>query len=494
MNNNILNLMDLDKVGALLEGFNKSTGFVTAILDLEGNILLKSGWRQICTEFHRANPETLKKCIISDTVLANKMDENEKYHFYKCLNGLVDVIVPIIINGEHIANLFSGQFFFDVPDSSFYKKQAMKYGFDEEKYLAALHAVPVVSKERVETVMDFLLNMTRMISDLTFQKAKQFELNKQIIKAKERAEKNEENLSITLHSIGDGVITVDKFGVIDRVNPVALKLCGWNEDEVKGRLLTEVFNIINAYTREPVSNPVEKVIEQGEIVGLANHTVLVARDGREYQIADSAAPIKDKEGNIKGVVLVFSDVSEKYAAEEALKHRENLLNKVFDILPIGLWFADANGRLIRGNPAGVKIWGAEPTVPIEEYGVFKARRHPSGKEIEPDDWALAHTFRKGVTIGDEQLEIDAFDGQKKIILNYTAPVLDEQGNIQGAIVVNQDITEQKKAEDALKAKMNELKRFHKLTVGREITMIELKKEVNDLLNQLGKDSKYKIVE
>ena len=124
MNNNILNLMDLDKVGALLEGFNKSTGFVTAILDLEGNILLKSGWRQICTEFHRANPETLKKCIISDTVLANKMDENEKYHFYKCINELIDVVIPIIIKGEHIANIFSGQFFFEEPDTSFFKKQA----------------------------------------------------------------------------------------------------------------------------------------------------------------------------------------------------------------------------------------------------------------------------------------------------------------------------------------------------------------------------------
>ena len=105
----LLDLLDFDKVDNLLEGFNKSTGFVTAILDLEGNVLSKSGWRQICTDFHRVNKETSNRCAISDTVLANKMAEGEKYHFYECLNGLVDVAVPIIIDGEHIANLFSGQ-------------------------------------------------------------------------------------------------------------------------------------------------------------------------------------------------------------------------------------------------------------------------------------------------------------------------------------------------------------------------------------------------
>ena len=166
----ILDLIDFEKIDTLLEGFNKSTGFVTAILDLEGNVLSKSGWRQICTEFHRVNPETSKKCTISDTVLAGKLAAGEKYHFYQCLNGLVDVAVPIIIKGEHIANLFSGQFFFEEPDSNFFDKQAEKYGFDKSIYLKALGDVPVVSEEKVKTAMGFLLNMTQLISEMTFQK------------------------------------------------------------------------------------------------------------------------------------------------------------------------------------------------------------------------------------------------------------------------------------------------------------------------------------
>ena len=110
MKPNILDLINFEKADLLLEGFNKITGFATAIIDLEGNVLSKKGWRQMCTDFHRTNSETSKKCTISDTELAGKLSKGEKFHFYKCLNGLIDVAAPIEINGKHIANMFAGQF------------------------------------------------------------------------------------------------------------------------------------------------------------------------------------------------------------------------------------------------------------------------------------------------------------------------------------------------------------------------------------------------
>ena len=190
----ILNAIDFKRVNSLLEGFNQTTGFVTAILDLKGNILSKSGWRQICTDFHRAHPETAEKCKISDTVLANKMSRGEKYHFYECLNGLVDVAVPIVIKGTHVANLFSGQFFFEKPDPAFFKAQAAEYGFDENAYLAAFEQVPVVSKQTVKSAMGFLLDMTEMISEITFQRLEQVELNEQ----RKKVESEQEKLKIQL--------------------------------------------------------------------------------------------------------------------------------------------------------------------------------------------------------------------------------------------------------------------------------------------------------
>jgi PAS domain S-box-containing protein len=182
MKTKILNLIDFQKVDALLEGFNKTTGFVTAILDLEGNVLSKSGWREICTGFHRLHPLSSERCKISDTVLAGKMEAGEKFHFYQCLNGLIDVAVPIEIKGQHIANLFSGQFFFEKPDVAFFENQAELYGYNKEVYLEALEKVPVVSKEKVLEAMNFLLSMTQMISEMTFQKLEQRELTETIQK------------------------------------------------------------------------------------------------------------------------------------------------------------------------------------------------------------------------------------------------------------------------------------------------------------------------
>ncbi len=146
---------------------------------------------------------------------------------------------------------------------------------------------------------------------------------------------------------------------------------------------------------------------------------------------------------------IISDITERKRSEEELARRENLLRKIFEILPIGLWFADRDGNIVRGNPMGVEIWGAEPHVPISEYGIFKAWRLPSREPIAADDWALARSIREGVTILDELLEIETFDGKRKIILNYATPVLDDQGAIDGAIVVNLDVTDRKALEDQL---------------------------------------------
>ncbi len=150
-----------------------------------------------------------------------------------------------------------------------------------------------------------------------------------ILKRETEIREREEKLSTTLDSIGDGVIATDNAGFITNMNPVAEKLCGYNYKEAKGKLLTEVFSIINANTRESVVNPVEMVIRNGKVIGLANHTVLISKSGIEYQIADSAAPIKDKNGIIIGVVLVFSDVSEDYALQKALRESEEKYRTFF---------------------------------------------------------------------------------------------------------------------------------------------------------------------
>ncbi|VAX12807.1 diguanylate cyclase/phosphodiesterase (GGDEF & EAL domains) with PAS/PAC sensor(s) [hydrothermal vent metagenome] len=137
-------------------------------------------------------------------------------------------------------------------------------------------------------------------------------------------QEREQNLTTTLNSIGDAVIATDRAGNITRMNPVAEALIGCRASEAMGRPLLEVFRIINAQTREAVASPVEKVLRTGRKIGLANHTLLISLDGSEYQIADSAAPIKDKKGEVLGVILVFRDVSQQYQIEESLRRSQKM--------------------------------------------------------------------------------------------------------------------------------------------------------------------------
>lgn len=144
-----------------------------------------------------------------------------------------------------------------------------------------------------------------MLTDITERK-----------RAEERLRQSEENLAITLQSIGDAVISTDTQGRVMRMNPVAETLTGWTQSDAVGLPLVNIFNIISATTRQSVQNPVEVVIREGRVVGLANHTILIARDGTERQIADSGAPIQNEAGEKMGVVLVFRDVTEQVKLEE----------------------------------------------------------------------------------------------------------------------------------------------------------------------------------
>jgi len=151
---------------------------------------------------------------------------------------------------------------------------------------------------------------------------------------------SEVNLAITLQSIGDAVIATDASGLVTRMNSTAERMTGWPLAEALGQPLAEVFRIINAQTRAPSINPVQLVMKHGEVVGLANHTALLARDGREYQISDSAAPIRDEVGQIVGVVLVFSDVTEDYRMRQALSNTTEMLERTGKLAKVGGWETD----------------------------------------------------------------------------------------------------------------------------------------------------------
>jgi len=181
--------------------------------------------------------------------------------------------------------------------------------------------------------------------------------------AETAARQDAQQLAVTLASIGDAVLVTDAQGRIRLMNPVAETLTGWPLAEARGRPLAEVFRIVNSRTRTPAENPVERVLREGVIIGLANHTALLGRDGREHQIADSAAPIRENHGPIVGVVLVFRDVTAAYAQEESVRASEARFRNIIANAPMGVHLyelrPDNQLVLVAANAAADRLTGTD---------------------------------------------------------------------------------------------------------------------------------------
>jgi len=186
----------------------------------------------------------------------------------------------------------------------------------------------------------------------------QVEMNKQLQQANATLQISEEKLTVTLNSIGDAVIATDAKARVTFLNPVAAQLTGWTQAEAAGRPVDEIFHILNQETRQVAPIPVMETLAHGTIQGLANHTVLIARDGSECAIADSCAPIRGHDGQVVGAVLVFRDVTEDYATQQALRDSaaliQTILNTVVDSI---ITLRACGGSIETVNPAAERMFG-----------------------------------------------------------------------------------------------------------------------------------------
>jgi len=198
----ITDILDIEELHLLCEDFTKATGFTIGFLDHPGlNILIATGWRDICVKYHRKSPIASENCISSNKHLLNNLNEPGKLVIEKCRNGLVDCAFPIIIKGKHIASLATGQLLTEPPDLEKFRAQAVKFGLDEEEYLQSLKDVPVVSESELLHVTGFLGRMATLLSELGYAKIvikEESELLKREIEVRERIEKERKTLEVQL--------------------------------------------------------------------------------------------------------------------------------------------------------------------------------------------------------------------------------------------------------------------------------------------------------
>jgi PAS domain S-box-containing protein len=271
-------------------------------------------------------------------------------------------------------------------------------------------------------------------------------------KAQEATARSERWFSTTLASIGDAVIATDMNGVVSFMNSAAESLTGWSQAEARGKSMDLVFDIVNKETRRPVENPVKKVFREGKVVGLADHTLLLSKDGKEFEIEDSAAPILADTGEGFGVVLVFRDVTETKRADEETKRQKELFQLVLASVADGVVVADANGKFLLFNAAAEQMVGmgamdVPPDQWSDQYGVYQ----PDGVTQYPaNELPLVRAARGENVEGVEIFIRNAQVPEGRLLGISGAPLRSEDGTLRGGVVVFRDVTELKRADEALR--------------------------------------------
>ena len=274
-----------------------------------------------------------------------------------------------------------------------------------------------------------------------------------IIRAEEELIIASERFRVTLSSIGDAVIATDREGKITFINPVAETLTGWASAEAVGKPLAEIFHIVNERTRQRAANPAERSLREGVVVGLANHTVLIAKDGHETPIDDSAAPIRGKGEDITGVVLVFRDISERRKAEAKLAHLAAIVTSSEDAIVS----KDLNGIVQTWNHGAEQLFGY-----TEQEIVGKPIMTIIPPEFHDDEPKILERIRRGEKINHFETVRQRKDGSLVDISLMVSPIHDSENHVIGAAKIARNISERKHLEkrvaDQAEALANESRR------------------------------------
>jgi len=262
--------------------------------------------------------------------------------------------------------------------------------------------------------------------------------------AKTRITEQREVFRVTLRSIGDAVLTTDTEGRITYINEVAQSLTGWSYTDALGQPLERVFHIINEVTRKPVESPATRALREGIVVGLANHTVLIKKDGSECPIDDSAAPIRNEQGNVSGCVLIFRDASaqrliERDKANQLLTAR--LLASIVETSNDAIISKSLDGIIQSWNAAAERVFGFTAE---EAVGRHISLVIPPDRLAEEDQ--IIAKLRAGHRIEHFETERVRNDGQRIIVSLTISPVKDAAGNVTGASKIVRDVTARKRTE------------------------------------------------
>jgi PAS domain S-box-containing protein len=374
----IRDLVDIESLSRILEKFSRSTGFTAGFVSYpEQEVLIGTGWRDICTKFHRKCPESEKFCRQSNVYLTKQLKELKELHVHHCENGLVDGATPIIIEGTHLASLFTGQILFEEPKIQQFRERALTYGFDVGAYLDALGEVPVVTEEEFENALSFLTEMAVLIAELglkNYEVIEKAKLLKDEIFERERAyevlSESEAHMKGILNAAPAGIGLV-KNRVLSWVSKRMSEMLGYSADELTGQSARIAYESDAEFER--VGRVKYSEIQERGVGSV--ETRFKRKDGSVLDVLLCSSAV-DPGDLSKGAIFTVLDITERKQVEEALRESEEKYKRLVESSIDGI--AIVQGTEMKfANKAMLDMYGASGAEEVmgQDFTKFVSHKH-----------------------------------------------------------------------------------------------------------------------
>lgn len=438
-------IIDARAIQLLMDDFYALAHIPMSILDLKGQVLVGAGWQRICTDFHRVHSETCEHCLESDTQLSRDIPRGE-FKLYKCKNNMWDIATPIEVGGQHVGNLFSGQFFFDDEplNDELFRSQARRYGFDEEAYLTALEQVPRLSREAVDRGVAFLMKLADMISLLSYANiklARSLVERDALMDSLRESEEHYRSLFQNNHSVML-LIDPETSDIID-ANPAACAYYGYPHAEITGLKISD----INQLTREQVFAEMERARYEQRNQFFFRHR-LASGEIREVEVFSGPIEFQGK----KLLYSIIHDITERRRAEEALRLSEERFAKAFRTIPDVLIISrQSDGQILEVNDRWEELFGYSRDMVIGRSSLAL------NLYVNPvDRQQFIHQLHQAGLVRDYELEIRRKSGEvRQASISVEAIVIHDEPCL---LTILRDITERKRTEEALRESEETLRR------------------------------------
>ncbi len=434
----IWDLVDIDDLKPLFAAFSATMNLAVGLVEQgSGEVLVGTGYRKICTKFHRRHPESAPLCKDNYRQQSESFIAGNETGIASCPHGLIEGCAPIIVEGRHLANLFTGQVLFTPPDIEFFRRQAQRYGYDEQAYLAALQKVPIVNREQFEASLRFLALLASTVAKIGLAKLHSHTQQRRI-------ENQKALLDCLINSIPDLIYYKDREGVYLGCNQAFADFAGKPEKEIVGN--TD-FGLFDEETACSFREQDRAMLASGQ--ARRSQKWGTWPDGRKIRLEAVKAPYIGPDGQILGLVGVNRDITRLKQVEDQLAEERELLLVTLRSLGEGVIATDNNGSVVLVNEVAEQLtgWRQQEAAGRTAAEVFRILNEQTGQPCATsvqrvlDSGAVASPASDTVLI--------SRDGTRRHITSRASPIRATAGNIIGTVLIFQDVTEQLHMEQAL---------------------------------------------